>query len=452
MRAIKYLFLIVSSLFLSNGLQAQSQQADLILVGGKIATMDVAQPEAEAIAIRDGRILSVGSNRNILKLAGESTKRLELNGQFVTPGFIEGHAHFLGLGGSLMNLRLADTKSWDEIVDVVEAAAAVAQPGEWIVGRGWHQSKWNQPPQPNVEGYPDTASLSKVTPNNPVMLSHASGHMSVANEYAMRLAGVTKDTEPPAGGEILHDKTGRPIGVFRETAEELIAQAYAKDEAKKTSAIHASETLRAIQLANQDCLKNGITSFQDAGTSVENLKILKAAADRNLLAVRLWVMIRDSNDNLRAYLPRRKLIGYGNEFLTVRAVKQSIDGALGAHGAWLLAPYSDLPTSSGLNTTSIESVTETAEIAISNGFQVCVHAIGDRANREVLDIYEKMFQKYPSSVPRRWRIEHAQHLHPDDIKRFAELDVIASMQAVHCTSDAVFVPCLLYTSPSPRDS
>ena len=440
MQAKRILRILSLCVLLTGSLNAQVPPADLVLLGGNVVTMDAATPKAEAVAIRNGRILAVGSNQKVLNLADGNTKRLDLNGAFVTPGFIEGHAHFLGLGDSLMKLRLAKTKSWKEVIEMVEAAASVSEPGQWIVGRGWHQSKWDSLPEPNIDGYPDTASLSKLTPNNPVMLTHASGHMCVANDYAMRLAGVDKNTSPPDGGEILHDSSGRPIGVFRETAEDLIIKAYARDEAKKSVAERVSDSMRAIELANQNCLQYGITSFQDAGTSFSNLRVLKAAADQKKLGVRLWVMIRDNNANLREFLPRTKLIGYGNDFLTVRAVKRSIDGALGPHGAWLLAPYSDLPTSSGLNTASIESVTETAQLAIANGFQVCVHAIGDRANREVLDIYEKMFDRYPSSIPRRWRIEHAQHLHPDDIIRFSELNVIASMQAVHCTSDAVFVP------------
>ena len=173
---------------------------------------------------------------------------------------------------------------------------------------------------------------------------------------------------------------------------------------------------------------------------MSTVELLKSLAASDQLPVRLWVMIRDNNDRMRGRLPAYKMIGFGNNRLTCRALKRSIDGALGPHGAWLLAPYSDLPTSSGLNTATVESVSETAELAVKNGFQMCIHAIGDRANREVLDIFEQKFRNYPSATNRRWRVEHAQHLHPDDIARFGKLGVIASMQAVHCTSDAVFVP------------
>ncbi len=421
-------------------LLAQQPTADLILVGGRIVTMDPSRPKASAMAVKGDRILAVGSNEEVLAYGDAETRTIELQGNFLMPGFIEGHAHFLGLGQSMMMLNLGAAETWDEIVEQVAEAAKLTPPGEWIVGRGWHQSKWKNLPSPNVGGYPTDAQLSELTPNHPVLLTHASGHMSFANAYAMRLAGVDETTKSPAGGEILHDDSGRPIGVFRETAQGLIGRVRARDEAKRRPSERMEQSMRAIELASQECLRKGVTSFQDAGSSFSTVDLLKRAASQRKLGVRLYVMIRDSNNALETLLPKYKMIGFGGDFLTVRAVKRSIDGALGAHGAWLLAPYDDLPGSAGLNTATIPSVTRTAELAVQNGYQVCVHAIGDRANREVLDIYEKMFREYPSSIPRRWRIEHAQHLHPDDIRRFGEMDVIASMQGVHCTSDAVFVP------------
>ncbi len=417
-----------------------SNHADTVILGGKVATMDDAQQIAEAIAIRDGRIMAVGTKEAIQKLVGSNTKTIKLDGQFVMPGFIEGHGHFFGLGESLMMLELGSAKTWDEIVDQVADEAKVTPAGEWIVGRGWHQSKWTEKPSPNVEGYPTDKRLSELTQNHPVLLTHASGHMCFANAYAMRLAGVTRETGDPSGGEILHDAQGEPIGVFRETAQQLIYAAKSRAMARRSQKDATEYASRAIELAGQECIENGITSFQDAGSSFSTIDLLKQAADDKRLPIRLWVMVLDDNDRLQAMLPKYKLIGYGDEHLTVRAVKRSIDGALGAHGAWLLAPYSDLPTSTGLNTASNESVTQTAEIAMNNGFQMCVHAIGDRANREVLDIYEKLFNEKPSILPRRWRIEHAQHLSQEDIPRFVKLGIIASMQGVHCTSDAVFVP------------
>ncbi len=417
-----------------------TMSVDLVLVNGNFATVDEANPAAQAIAITGDRILAVGSNERIQKLIAPTTKIIDLEGNFATPGFIEGHAHFIGLGQSMMMLNLSTAKSWSEIEAQVAAAAQITPPGQWIVGRGWHQAKWDQLPSPNVEGYPTSDALSQMTPDHPVLLTHASGHMSFANEHAMRLAGINVDTQPPAGGEILRNDEGRPIGVFRETAQSLIAAAKARADRQLSPSAQAVELATAIDLATTASLQNGITSFHDAGSSFEVVDVLRERALAGNLQVRMFVMLRDSNERLEARIKDYKMIGVGNGFLTVRAIKRSIDGALGPHGAWLLAPYEDLPSSSGLNTEQVESVNRAAEIAIENGFQLCVHAIGDRANREVLDIYESQFQKHASPLDRRWRIEHAQHLHPDDIARFGKLNVIASMQAVHCTSDAVFVP------------
>ncbi|MEM7455210.1 MAG: amidohydrolase [Planctomycetota bacterium] len=427
------------------------QAADLVLVGGRVITMDDGRPEGEAIAIQGTRVLAVGSVEYIRGFIGSDTEVVDVEGNFVMPGFIEGHAHYIGLGQSKMMLDLMPAGSWEEIVHQVQEATEVTPPGEWILGRGWHQSKWDTPPEGNVEGYPIHDAISAISPDHPVLLTHASGHMNFANEYAMRLAGidglnddgVSEQTPEPEGGEILRNEDGSATGVFRETAQRLITRRLAADEASRSAAEQADYMRRAIQLAGEECLRNGITSFQDAGTTVEYVKILREFAARGELPVRLWVMIRDNNELMRGRLGSLKMIDFGDQFLTVRALKRSIDGALGPHGAWLLSPYEDLPNSSGLNTASVESVTETAQLAIENDFQMCVHAIGDRANREVLDIYERLFNENPSILPRRWRIEHAQHLHPEDIPRFAQLSVIASMQGVHCTSDAVFVPTRL---------
>ena len=419
------------------------QEVDLLLLNGRIITLEKEQPEAQALAAVDGKILALGSNAEVTALVSSAKRTIDLDGKFVMPGFIEGHGHFLGLGQSKMMLDLTTAASWDDIVAMVAKAAADAEPGQWIVGRGWHQSKWNEPPQPNVEGYPTTDKLNEVSPNNPVLLTHASGHMNFANGYAMRLAGVDRTTANPNGGEILKDGEGNPIGVFRETAQGLVTRARAREESRRTAAARQADFEKAIELAGQECLSKGITSFQDAGSSLGVAGQLKKLAEQDILPVRLYVMIRDNNANLRRGLRNMKTIGFGDNFLTIRALKRSIDGALGPHGAWLLLPYSDLPTSSGLNTASVESVTETANIALEYDFQLCVHAIGDRANREVLDIFEKSFELKPTDESRRWRIEHAQHLHPDDIPRFGQLGVIAAMQAVHCTSDAIFVPTRL---------
>jgi hypothetical protein len=420
-------------------LLAAQAEADLVLKGGKIVTVDERMPQAAALAVKDGVILSVGDNNEISRHIGAQTKVIELEGKLAIPGFIEGHGHFLGLGESRMVLDLSQARSWDEVVQLVGRAAATTPPGKWIQGRGWHQGKWDAPATPNVEGYPVHDKLSQVSPNNPVWLRHGTGHMSFANAKAMELAGISRQTQAPSGGEILRDEQGRPVGVFRETAQNLFDRALATDRSTLSPEEREGEAMRAFELANEECLAKGITSFQDAGSSFATIDRLRRFAEQGKLGVRLWVMTNAGNRELAEKLPEYRWINVADKHLTVRGVKRLVDGALGTHGAWLLEPYADLPESRGLNTTSIESLRRTAELAEQHGFQLCVHAIGDRANREVLNLFESRAKTQPEFSSLRWRIEHVQHLDNADIPRFAPLGIIASMQANHATSDGPFV-------------
>jgi predicted amidohydrolase YtcJ len=337
-----------------------------------------------------------------------------------------------------MNLNLMPMKSWQEIVDAVGKAAAAAKPGQWIVGRGWHQEKWTSTPNPNVEGFPTHDSLSRVSQNNPVVLTHASGHASFVNAKAMELSNITRETANPSGGEILHDAAGHPTGLLRETASRLVRRG--AGEPTPTAEERMARALRGVELATQEALSKGVTSFQDAGSSFETVDMLKKLVDENKLGLRLWVMLRVGNDALAQRIKNYKIVNHGDKRLTVRAIKVSLDGALGPRGAWLLEPYADSPGSAGLNTTPIESAVRTAQIALENNFQLCIHAIGDRANREVLNIFENAFKGAgKNGKDLRWRIEHAQHISPADIPRFGQLGVIASMQGIHATSDAPYV-------------
>ena len=422
------------------GCSSQLEPAELILLNGKLVTVDDDRPEAQALAASGGRIVAVGTDEEIERYRGPDTRVIDLDGNLAIPGFIEGHAHFLGIGRSLMIVDLKGARSWSEVVERVAAAAARAEPGEWIQGRGWHQEKWDEAPRPDVEGYPVHDELSRATPDNPVVLGHASGHAVMANALAMELAGIDASTPDPDGGQILHDAKGRPIGVLRETAEDLVGTAVGEAMAARSEDEIEQEFSRRVELATQECLSKGVTSFHDAGVSFASIERLRKAAADGRLGVRLWVMIGEGNESLKQGVDAFPVIGEADHMITVRGIKRLLDGALGSHGAWLLEPYSDLPESSGLNTLTVEELEETAEIAVEHGLQLCVHAIGDRANREVLDVYEQTFERYPDRTDLRWRIEHAQHLSPADIPRFAQLDVIASMQAVHCTSDGPWVP------------
>jgi hypothetical protein len=412
---------------------------DLVIRGGHVVTLDKTpgHETAQSIGISAGRIVAIGSD---LELRGLTASRvITLHGELVIPGFIEGHGHFLSLGKAKTELNFRDTRNWNEIVAMVRAAAREAKPGEWILGSGWHQAKWDTVPQPNVEGFPVEAELSKAAPNNPVWLTHASFHAAMLNAAALRAAGIDASTPDPAGGKILHDANGNPTGLLNERAQRLVDPAYKAYEEKKTPQEREAQARREIVLASNDCLQKGITSFEDAGSSLADVDLFKKVADEQALPLRLWVMLLIPTDQVLDRALSYRTIGYGNDYLTVRALKRIMDGALGSRGAWFLEPYSDMPSTLGLNTQDLGDLRRVADFAIQNGFQLCVHAIGDRANREALNLYESVFQEHPDKTDLRWRIEHAQHLNPADIPRFGKLGVIPAMQGIHCTSDASFV-------------
>ena len=416
--------------------------ADLVLLGGRVVTVDPEHPEAEAVAVRDGRIHAVGTTSEIEAMVGPDTEVIGLAGRLAIPGFIEGHGHFMGVGNAEMILKLGESENWNRIVEQVAEAVAEASPGTWIEGRGWHQEKWDEVPPGAVEGLPHHLGLSEISPENPVLLRHASGHAAFANALAMELADIGPDTGDPPGGTIVRDAEGNATGALRETAQRLVARARDRALSERSDAEKRAELELQLELAAEESLRKGVTSFQDAGSSFELIGFFRDLAEAGRLPVRLYVMVRgESNAQLDARLPDFFLDNHADGFLTVRSIKRQVDGALGAHGAWLLEPYDDMPASTGLVLEEVADIEETARIAIRHGFQVNTHAIGDRGNREILDAYERAFADAGvDGRELRFRIEHAQHLHPDDIPRFGELGVIASMQAVHATSDGPWVP------------
>jgi predicted amidohydrolase YtcJ len=418
---------------------AIAQPADLVLRNGKIVTMNAAQPVVQALAARGDRISALGSNADAAKWIGPHTQVVDLHGELAIPGFIEGHGHFTGVGEYRLGLDLREARTWDQIVAQVARAAKQAKPGEWILGRGWHQEKWDHAPNPNVEGFPLHASLDAVAPNNPVLLTHASGHAVFVNGKAMEAANITRDTPNPSGGEILKDASGAPTGLLRETAQQLANRAHEAYLAKRTPEQAAADLRKVIGIAAKECLSKGITTFEDAGSPLATADMFRDMAEHNELPLRLWVMLRGPNDLLAKNLDRYRTLDVGQNHLAIRAIKRYMDGALGSHGAWLLAPYTDKPESTGLNVEDPADIRAAAELAIAHNYQLCVHAIGDRANRETLNIYESVFREHPEKKDLRWRIEHAQHIDPADIPRFGQLGVIAAMQAIHCTSDAPYV-------------
>jgi predicted amidohydrolase YtcJ len=403
--------------------------ADLVLTNARVVTVDDSVPQAEAVAVGGDRIVALGSSAELRRYVGAATRVIDLNGQLVIPGFFESHGHFTGVGEAQLQLNLTEATSWSQIVALVAAAARTAKPGEWIVGRGWHQEKWTVAPEPAVEGFPTHSSLDAVSPDNPVLLTHASGHAVFINAKAMAVSGIARTTAAPAGGEILKDSRGDPTGLLRETADSLV----------RMGAGDAGRDRKALELASAEALSTGITSFVDAGSSFATIDRMRGLIDEGRIGVRLWVMVLEDNAHAAPRLKQYRTIDYGAGHLTVRAIKRQMDGALGSRGAWMLEPYSDKPESTGLNTTPVAAIEETARLAMANDYQLCVHAIGDRANRETLNVFERAFRANPSKTDRRWRVEHAQHLAPADIPRFGQLGVIASMQGIHCTSDAPYV-------------
>jgi predicted amidohydrolase YtcJ len=421
------------------------EPADLVLRGGKVATVDPDLGNVEAIAVHGYRITAVGSNEEISAYIGPSTDVIELDGRFAMPGFIEGHGHYMGLGRSKQILDLTQAKNWDEIVSMVAGAVDKAQPGDWIFGRGWHQDKWDSVPDDAVDGVPRNDTLNAVSPDNPVALGHASGHAAFYNDAALAAAGIDDDTADPSGGTIVRTEDGRATGLMRETAQRLLSEAIAVYEGRLTPEQMDQIDRERVMLAADEALRHGVTSFQDAGTSFEGIEFFRKLEEEGALPVRLYVMVRrETNEVMDEVLPQYLMLPEGNDFLTVRSIKRQIDGALGAHGAWLLEPYEDLPETDGLVLETVEDIERTAEIAVKHGFQVNTHAIGDRGVRETLDLYERAWETMGvEGNDLRWRVEHAQHIDPIDVPRFGALGVIASIQAIHGTSDGPWIPTRL---------
>ena len=421
--------LVISFLFLFF-ISCESQKADMIIHNGMIYTMNDLNPTAEAVAVSSGKIIALGKYTDLDPLITPRTKIINLRGATMTPGIIEGHGHFYGLGLAKMQLDLSKTESYQDLIDMVSDAVENSKPGEWILGRGWHQSKWSDDKSDFVKGFQTHERLSEISPNNPIWLKHASGHAGFANQKAMDIAGVNKETEFGFGGEIIKDLSRKPTGVFNERAQGLISE-------KVENNLGEESDLRAIELAVKASLENGVTSFHDAGIGRRTIEVLREAINKDILKVRIYAMLTSRDTTLlNEWYKKGPEIGTGGDLLTIRSIKINADGALGSRGAWLIDEYSDRPGHYGMPTQSMDYVYSVAKQGIKTGFQVNSHAIGDKANREILNEYEKVFNEHPElAIDHRWRIEHAQHVAPDDIPRFGRLKVIPSIQGIHMSSD-----------------
>jgi len=418
-RACALFFLAL--LLLGVSLSTQSPNPDLLLLNAHVVTMNDKQPSAEAIAVQGERIIWVGTSGEAKRLYSKAARTIDLHGATVLPGIIDAHTHLINLGESLVQLNLKDIPSENEIVERVKQRAASAAPGDWILGWGWDEGKW-------ASNYPSNQALSDATPRNPVFLVGLHTFAAWANQRALKLAGIHKDTKDPENGKILRDeKTGEPTGILLNRAQDLVS--------KHIPPMTLVQAKRAMQLAARECVRNGLTSVHEAKVTPLMVEAFHELVREGRMPLRVYGMLDGADKNLvEEWLKRGPEIDPHHQ-LTIRSFKLFADGALGSRGAALLAPYTDAPQTKGVMTTPESEVYSLTRRSLQAGFQVCTHAIGDAANRSVLDAYAQAEKEMPTSRDPRLRVEHAQVLASEDIPRFAKLGVIASMQPTHCTSD-----------------
>ena len=406
--------------------RAQSQPAaDLVVINARIYTVDDGRPVAEAMAIRGARVQFVGSERGALVYRGPQTRTYDAAGRTIIPGIADAHVHLLGLGMALRTVDLNGTRSLDEVVQRIAAKARELPAGSWITGRGWDQNDWPDTRLPTHD------ALSRAVPNHPVFVTRVDGHAAFANAAAMRIAEVSAATRDPDGGRLERTTSGDPTGVFVDRAMGLVSRRI--PQATRDQVRDA--TIAAVRYVNSQ----GLTSVHDAGVDAGTIDVYEELARGGQFSLRDYVMIRPDDSTLARYFRRGPQNGLYDGRIWIRSIKISADGALGSRGAALLDPYSDEPAHSGLILTPAERIRTVAARALRSGFQLNVHAIGDRGNRVVLDAFEAALREVPAA-DHRFRVEHAQVLHHDDIPRFAELDVIPSMQSTHQASDMYWAP------------
>jgi len=418
-------FAIISILFFSLALTWQTnprrEVADLVLLNCAVWTVNPAQPWAEAVAIKEDKILEAGSSQEIKRMIGDSTQVIDLKGDMVLPGFIDSHTHFLDGGFSLLGIRLRDAESREEFITKIADKAKKIEKGVWILDGDWDHQSFDPPELPRKE-WIDPATL-----HNPVCVNRYDGHMVLVNSLALKLAGVTKDTHSPAGGEILKDsETGEPTGILKDAAMNLVTKHIPEPSFK--------EKLKAAEVALKHAAEKGVTSIHDMANA-DNFEVYQELLRLNKLTARLYVYIPITEVELYARLKLKT--PFGNNLLKIGGLKGFVDGSLGSSTALFFDPYTDNPRKKGLLHSQMfpEGIMEKRIIqAEKAGLQVAIHAIGDRANSILLDIFERIIAQ-SEKRDRRWRIEHAQHLLPGDIERIASLDIIASVQPYHAIDD-----------------
>ncbi|MFQ5750891.1 MAG: amidohydrolase [bacterium] len=422
-------WLVFSVFILLTLMGCTTQKADFVLKNGIVYTVDDKNPKAQAVAITGDKIIAVGSNAEIEKLMTPGTRVIDLKGKTVVPGFIDSHYHYMGVGNREFHLNLDGTKSYQEFLDKVKAEVAKKSKGEWVTGRGWIEEDWPS------KKFPTREDLDKIAADNPVMLRRADGHAAVVNSLALKIAGISKETTNPQGGQILRNKyTGEASGILLDRAMGLVSRHMPPDTSIEMMRKYAKK-------ANDLAIAYGLTQVHDMGTNWRTVDLWKDMYEKGELKIRLYTCIRGPGEDADRLLTEGPQIGLFNHRLTVRSIKITQDGALGSRGAALLQPYSDAETS-GFLIHKDEEIYPTIKKALENGIQIMIHAIGDRANRDVLDLYEKALQEVPAdkraNKDPRFRIEHAQIVALDDMPRFAKSGIIPSMQPSHAIGDLHF--------------
>ena len=432
---MRILFVITTLLLLSFAPNATKvEPADLLFINGNIYTVNDKQAHAEALAVKGDRIIFVGSNVNAKKFEGAKTRVIDLHGATVVPGMTDAHYHFIGVGQREMNLNLEGITNLEDFLAKVKARVDQAKPGEWVTGRGWIETFWKPPV------FPTRWDLDKISPHNPVFLTRADGHGAVANSAALKIGGVTKDTKDPFGGQVLRDKqSGEPTGMLLDNAQSFVT--------RNIPARTEGDIEQAMILANKRSIELGWTQIQDPGGSYRDVALYKKLYGEGKLKLRIYKAVYGPGAEAQRLLREGPIIeAFGDRF-NLRTIKVVSDGALGSRGAALLAPYSDSPDSSGFLRVKEEDLLPMLREALRKGIQVQTHAIGDYANRFILDEYEKALMSVPKGQRKiaepRWRVEHAQIVNPADIPRFAKLGIIPSMQPSHAIGDLHFAPSRL---------
>jgi hypothetical protein len=405
----KLLVLVLSiGLFLSCN---EKKQVDLIVTNTKVYTVNQNFSIAESFAIKDGKFLEVGTEKQITTKYF-SNQIIDLNGKYVYPGFIDAHSHFYGYCMSLLQANLRGTSSFEEILNVLKEHDSKYN-AEWVLGRGWDQNDWD------VKEFPTNDMLNKLFPNKPVYIRRIDGHAAIANAKTLELAGINASTKIDGGKVFL--KNGKPSGVLIDNAMSLVSRIVPLEDTETA--------IKALKQGEQNCFAVGLTSVCDAGLYKEQVILLDSLQKNKELNMRIYAMLEPNEENFEHFV--RKGI-YKTEYLNVRSIKLYADGALGSRGAAMLEPYSDDPENYGLIVEPVQFYNDMCKLAIENDYQVNTHCIGDSANRMMLDIYSEYLQ---GTNDRRWRIEHSQVIHPNDLEKFGKYNIIPSIQATHCTSD-----------------